>query len=131
MSEPASTASVSDPASLRVRRYVLGVLVEMLGMEGFIGATTATIGYRMMTVSAWDDAEAPKQVMRGGAHAEAMKNMMSGELATSGFTSVYTLERVNPVLLRCEACGSMSRGLEGGDGCSECGEPLPERPPYW
>ena len=28
-------------------------LVDMLKMEGFIGATTATIGTRMVTVSAW------------------------------------------------------------------------------
>ena len=104
---------------------------DMLGMKGFIGATTGVIGDRMITISAWDDADAPRQVMSHGAHAEAMKGMLSGEVATGGFTSVYTLERMNPYLLRCETCGKMNRGVEAGDDCKHCGATLPPREPYW
>lgn len=106
-------------------------LIDMLGMEGFIGATTGVIGDRMITISAWDDADAPRKVMSQGAHAEAMKGMLSGELATGGFTSVYTLARMNPYLLRCDVCGKMNRGVEGGEDCKHCGAALPERQPYW
>lgn len=121
----------NDEMAEKVKEGSRASLIDMLGMDGFIGATTAVIGKRMVTISAWDDADAPREVMRRGAHAEAMKGMLSGEVADGGFTSVYTLERMNPYLLRCDACGKMNRGVEGGEDCKHCGTALPERQPYW
>ena len=121
----------NEAGAEKVREGSRASLIDMLGMKGFIGATTGVIGDRMITISAWDDADAPRQVMSHGAHAEAMKGMLSGEVATGGFTSVYTLERMNPYLLRCETCGKMNRGVEAGDDCKHCGATLPPREPYW
>jgi steroid delta-isomerase-like uncharacterized protein len=113
----------------KVRDYSRQSLVEMLGMEGFVGATTGTIGGRMFTVSAWDTPEQPRQLMRGGTHKTAMQPFFAGEVATSGFTSVWVPARINPFWVRCDSCGRMSEGAEG-KACG-CGAALPAHPPYW
>ncbi|MEE4188702.1 MAG: ester cyclase [Roseobacter sp.] len=105
-------------------------MIDMLSMEGFIGATTSTIGTRMVTISAWDSPDAPRKMMSEGAHAEEQRKMLSGPVAQHGFTSVWTKERVNPFFLRCKACGKMSRGANDGREC-ECGEALHGPVPYW
>ncbi len=105
-------------------------LIDMLSMDGFIGATTAVIGKRMVTVSAWDSPEAPKQVMKQGAHSEEQKKMLTGTVAKHGFTSVWTKERINPFLMRCGSCGKMSRGENAARTC-DCGETLHGPVPYW
>jgi len=125
-----SLEALNDETAEIVREGSRAALVDMMGMDGFIGATTAKVGLRMVTISAWDDADAPRQVMREGAHAEAMKGMLDGSLAKAGFTSVYVKARVNPYLLRCEACGKMRREPAPGADC-DCGAKLPDRLPYW
>ena len=81
----ASTGSRSEPGAFsvtyleardgdavdKVREGSRASIIDMMSAEGFIGATTATIGSRMVTVTAWADADAPRKVMRQGAHAEA------------------------------------------------------------
>jgi len=121
---------LDDEAAEKIRESSRATLASMLEMDGFIGAVTASIGERMMTISAWDSADAPRQLMRGGPHAAASKAMMDGSLAKSGYTSVHVPVRVNPFLLRCGACGKMHRGPEPQASC-ECGATLPEQPAYW
>lgn len=133
--EPAAFAvtsleAIDDDAVLRVRAASRDSLIDMLRTPGFIGATTATIGRRMVTISAWDDADAPRRTMREGRHAEAMRAIPEGGTARHAFTSVWVKERVNPVYVRCEACGKMARGTEPGALCG-CGEALPDAMPYW
>lgn len=99
---------------------------EMLGMAGFLGFVGITIGDRMMTVSAWESPENPRQLMRGR-HAEAMKLFFGPELASGGFTSVWTPARVNTMWTRC-ACGRME---DSAKGVCACGATLPEAPAYW
>ena len=41
---------------------------EMAQIPGFISAVTARAGLRMFTMSAWEDVDSPKQLLRGGAH---------------------------------------------------------------
>jgi steroid delta-isomerase-like uncharacterized protein len=114
----------------RVRMGSRDSLIDMLKMEGFIGATTATIGTRMVTISAWTDAEAPRKVMKEGKHAEAQRMMFDGATAKAGYTSVWTKNRVNPSFMRCDACGKIHRGATPGSACS-CGAKLPDAVPYW
>ncbi|WP_428643089.1 hypothetical protein, partial [Roseibium sp.] len=66
---------LDDDAAQRVREASRLSLAEMLQMDGFIGATNAKIGNRMVTISTWRDAESSRFVMRGGTHAEAMREM--------------------------------------------------------
>lgn len=70
-----------DPSVEEVRNRSRDSLPDMLKMDSFIGATTASIGHRMVTVSAWSDPDAPRRVMREGHHAVAMKHFFDGRLA--------------------------------------------------
>jgi steroid delta-isomerase-like uncharacterized protein len=105
-------------------------LLDMLEMDGFIAATTATIGHRMVTISAWDSPDASRQVMKQGTHSKVMKGFYDGSVASFGYTSVWTKHRVNPVFVRCDSCGRMNREPAGNRLCS-CSAQLPEPAPYW
>jgi steroid delta-isomerase-like uncharacterized protein len=119
-------------AVARIREGSRASLIDMLKMDGFIGATTAVIGTRMVTISAWDKPESSRRVMKEGAHAEAQKGFYDGSLPRLGYTSVWTKHRINPYWVRCEACGTMRGRKEGETAmtCS-CGAPLPPPSPYW
>ena len=118
-----------DAHAEQVGDYSRQSMIEMLGMDGFIGVTTGKIGQRMFTVSAWDTPEQPRQLMRGGTHKAAMQPFFTGDLAASGFTSVWVPARINPFWVHCAACGRMSDGAT--DGRCGCGAALPDHPPYW
>lgn len=122
--------ALDEDAAQRVRAGSRDSLLDMLGMDGFIGATTVRIGNRMATVTAWKDAESSQAVMREGKHAEVMREMYDGSLASSGYTAVWTLMRDNGYMLRCPECGAMTRKAKDGDLC-KCGETLPPVPAYW
>ena len=115
-----------------VRQGSRASLMDMLKMDGFIGATTAVVGTRMVTISAWDSPEDSRRVMKEGAHSEAQKGFYDGSVASSGYTSVWTKHRMNPYWVRCNACGAMNRRKVGetSQACS-CGAALPEPVPYW
>ena len=102
----------------------------MLKIDGFIGAVTAVIGHRMVTISAWDKPETPRQVMRQGSHVSVMKSFHDGLLADHGFTSVWIKERMSPIYLRCDSCGTMNRN-PGAVGMCSCGAKLPPPRPFW
>ena len=65
----------------KVREGSRASLIDMLKMDGFIGATTATIGHRMVTISAWDSPEASRRVMRRHSLWDIQKKMYDGTLA--------------------------------------------------
>jgi heme-degrading monooxygenase HmoA len=106
------------------------IATEMLSMKGFLGFVGVTVGDRMLTISAWEDAEAPRQVMRGGRHAEAMKQFFGTELGGGGYTSVLVPERINTMWVRCPACQKMADHATRRGVCT-CGAALPEPIPYW
>jgi steroid delta-isomerase-like uncharacterized protein len=119
-----------DQAVVKVREGSRASMVDMLKMDGFIGATTAVIGHRMVTISAWDSPEASRRVMTEGAHATVMKGLYDGSLARYGYTSVWTKLRINPVQVRCDSCGKMNRAPDENRLCS-CGAKLPDAVPFW
>jgi steroid delta-isomerase-like uncharacterized protein len=119
-----------DAAVPLIREGSRASLIDMLKMDGFIAATTSTIGRRMVTVSAWDSPEASRRVMKEGTHASVMGGFYDGSLARGGYTSVWTKHRINPPMIRCEACGQMTRGPTPGEAC-HCGATLPDPLPYW
>jgi steroid delta-isomerase-like uncharacterized protein len=114
----------------KIREGSRASLIDMLKMDGFIGATTAVIGTRMVTISAWDKPEDSRNVMKEGKHAEAQRMMYDGSIARNGYTSVWTKHHINPAFMRCDACGKMNRGAGPGNMCS-CGAKLPDPAPYW
>lgn len=118
---PEEAKVVSDQARM--------VATELLQMKGFVGLVTAQIGDRMMTISAWETTEDPKQLMRGGQHGEAMKLFFGPEVALGGHTGVWSPARLNARLVRCRGCGNMA-DRERGDTCA-CGAKLGDAIAYW
>jgi steroid delta-isomerase-like uncharacterized protein len=106
------------------------VVQEMLAMNGFLGWVGATVGQRLMTITAWENPKDPRQLLAGGSHAEAMKKFFGTELASGGFTSVWVPERINARWVRCDACNRMTDHERSAGTCS-CGTKLPEPLSYW
>lgn len=113
-----------------VRDYSRQILTELMETPGFIGAVTSRTGLRLVTISAWSDKDAPAKFMRKGAHGSAMKTFFGGSIASSAYTSVWTLDRVSPYWVRCDACGSMIDPQKHRATCT-CGAQMPDHPPYW
>jgi len=106
------------------------IVGEMMSMHGFLGWVGVTVGPRMMTISAWESAKDPRQMLAGGAHADAMKKFFGTELAAGGFTSVWVPDRINTRWVRCGACHRMADHERSAGTCS-CGAKLPEPLAYW
>ena len=113
-----------------VAMHSSGVVEEMQSMNGFLGFVGVTVGQRMMTVSAWESAKDPRQLLAGGRHAEAMKKFFGTEIASGGFTSVWVPDRINTRWVRCGACQRMADHERSAGACS-CGASLPEPLAYW
>ena len=113
-----------------VARQSQGIVLEMLAMNGFLGWVGATVGHRMMTITAWESAEDPRQLLAGGTHAEAMKKFFGTELASGGFTSVWVPDRINARWVRCSSCHRMT-DHERSAGTCFCGTKLNDPLPYW
>lgn len=85
----------SDEEVQEIRDLSRQTVVEMLPMEGFIGWVGMIIGHRMLTVTAWESPDNPRQLLRGGTHQEAMGRFFGPELAAGAWTSVWIPERAN------------------------------------
>jgi steroid delta-isomerase-like uncharacterized protein len=114
-----------------VTRRAREVTREMAEMDGVIGAVLARDDERGYTVTAWEDPEDARQLMRGGTHKTAAGELLARDgVGAGGMTSVWTPERMNGRMLRCPECLEMTRDVEA-DTCPTCGAALPEAPPYW
>lgn len=104
---------------------------EMAEMDGVISAVFARDDERGYTITAWEDPEDTRQLMRGGTHRTAAGELLARDgLGASGMTSVWTLERMNGRMVRCTACLEMTYEVDAEE-CPRCGATLPETPPYW
>jgi hypothetical protein len=101
----------------------------MLKMRGFIGWVGAVIGHRMLTITAWENPEDVQQ-LRNGTHQKAMQEFFGREHYAAGMTSVWIPERINAMWVRCPHCDRKANYYREQGRC-ECGEMLPEHPPYW
>ena len=105
------------------------IATESLSMPGFIAFVGVTVGDRMLTISAWEDSDAPAQLMRGGTHSEAMKKFWA-DLSLAGYTAVFVPERMNTRWARCPTCGKMADHAKQ-NGICECGSRLTDPIAYW
>jgi steroid delta-isomerase-like uncharacterized protein len=113
-----------------VREQTRLTATEMLSMKGFIGLVTAIVGNRMLTISAWESADDPRQLIQGGQHSEAMKKFFGTELGAGGYTAVLVPERINTMWVRCASCQKMTDHAAENGMCT-CGATLPQPIPYW
>lgn len=102
---------------------------DMLGMEGFIGITTARLAGRGVTIAAWEKPENVAQIYTSPAHREAMKKFWPN-LSKGAFASVWIPHHINPLYVRCFVCNKMSDS-EKSAGVCECGAALAKTPPYF
>jgi hypothetical protein len=108
------------------------ILEELAKTPGFISAVLTTVGLKGHTITAWEDAEAPKQLLTAGPHREAMDRFFGSGLGVAGLTSVWVPARIGGQWIRCEACLQMQNRDRAGDQQQcRCGAPLPEPLPYW
>ena len=103
---------------------------EMLGMKGFISLVTAICGDRMLTISAWEHPDDPRQLMKGGEHGDAMKRFFGKELGGGGYTAVFVPERINTMWVRCPSCQKMV-DYSAKPGTCVCGATLQQSFAYW
>jgi steroid delta-isomerase-like uncharacterized protein len=106
------------------------VAMEMLAIPGFISWVGATVGDRMMTITAWESADAMAPLMKGGEHRSAVGRFFSPEIARGAATGVWIPARLNPRWLRCTECSKMVDS-ESSKGKCACGAALPTPLAYW
>ena len=114
----------------KVRDFTRQIMQELPETPGFLGLITAVVGDKMFSITAWDDADDAAKLMEGGTHKKAMNDFFSGNLGSAGLTSVWVPERINAMWVRCNSCDQMS-SYDKTEGKCQCGEMLPDPPPYW
>jgi steroid delta-isomerase-like uncharacterized protein len=119
----------SDEEVQRMRDYGRRIAAELAQMPGFLSLVTAWFGKRGYTMTAWEDVESPRRLLRAGAHREAMQAFFGSNFAEGGMTSVWVPHHINALWVRCNACGRLS-DYERDEGTCQCGQPLPHLP-YW
>ena len=113
----------------QLQAYSMPILAELAQMPGFISFTALFANNCGYTITAWEDAESASQMLRAGAHREAMQVFFGSEFAEGGMTSVWIPHHINALWVRCTACGRMSDYAQD-DGKCQCGQSLPHLP-YW
>jgi|SRR5579862_8313420 len=106
------------------------IAMDMLGMPGFISWVGATIGERMMTITAWESPDAMAPLMKGGEHRSAAARFFSPEIGRGASTGVWIPSRLNARWIRCAECSRMADSEKSQGKCG-CGAALPAPLTYW
>jgi steroid delta-isomerase-like uncharacterized protein len=120
----------SEQEADQVKLTAAAIGAELTGEPGFISWLGLEIGSRLYTITAWEDADAVAALMRNATHKEAIKQFFNADLGAAAATGVWRVHHLNPVRVRCASCGQMTVPAQC-DGACNCGQPLPESPPYW
>lgn len=113
---------------LAVRASSRKVATELLSKPGFISFVGVTVGDRMMTVTAWETADAMESTMKSGEHRAAVERFFSPEIARGGHTGIWAPLRLNKRWIRCQSCSKMIDATKSECGC---GAKVPEPIAYW
>jgi steroid delta-isomerase-like uncharacterized protein len=121
----------NEDEKLAIRESGRKISEEMLSIRGFISVVTATVGDRLMTITAWDNSDSMAPLMKGGEHRAAVGRYFQSELGgRGGMTGIWIPGRLNPRRVRCEECSKMAPVNDAGDRCS-CGATLSGPLAYW
>lgn len=118
----------SEADGQHLSEYTEKIVEETTQMPGFLGIMLSTIDNRGYTLTAWEDAEQPRLLLREGQHKESMKWFFGEEAGAFGMASVWKLHHMR-LMVRCSACRKVVDVEANRTACS-CGEPLPEPPPF-
>ena len=106
------------------------ILGELPDTPGFIGGIAANVGDRFLTVTAWEDSDAPFALIRAGSHRFAAVQFFGPDVYSAGWTGVWTPARLHALWVRCPACRKMVDHARARGQC-DCGAALPAAPAYW
>lgn len=120
----------SQEERLAVRESAGKIGQEMLSIPGFIAFLGASVGARMVTITAWESSDSMAPLMKGGEHRDVVRRFFAGELGRGASTGIWIPGRLNPRRIRCEVCSKMSPVSAPGDKCS-CGATLADPLAYW
>ena len=73
----------SDEEATEVKERGQQIAQEMMGMSAFISSALMSVAHRLITTTAWEDADAPKQMLTGGAHKAAMDRFFGSDFAAA------------------------------------------------
>lgn len=105
------------------------IATRMLRMPGFISWYGVIIGKRMLTLTAWENAEHVREIMRDETHRQGVKKVFQGDVAAAMHTGIWAPNHLNPLYQRCAGCGQLVN-VEQTDGCCSCGAALDQRPAW-
>lgn len=106
------------------------IATEMLSLPGFISMVAATVGDRLMTITAWEAPDSMAPLMTSGEHSEAVRRYFGPGVGRGGSTGIWIPGRLNPRRIRCEACSQAVISDGAPEKCS-CGASLPAPLAYW
>jgi steroid delta-isomerase-like uncharacterized protein len=111
-----------------VRAFSRPLAVELRQRPGFLSWTGVGIGNRLYTITAWEDEQAARQVVREPIHKQAVERFFHDDLGGALHSGLWSVHHLNPVWVRCASCRRVSDTTEA-DTCG-CGNRLP-RPSAW
>jgi hypothetical protein len=114
----------------QVRESSRKIAAELLSVPGFISIVAATIGDRMMTITAWDSPDSVAQLMKNSEHLSSIGRYYRDEIGRGGATGVWVPARLNPRRIRCTSCTTMAVA-DSAQGKCTCGATLPVPLVYW
>lgn len=123
--EPRSEAEADE-----VRLTAAVLATELVEQPGFLGWIGLEIGSRLYTITAWESADAVREIMRSGTHLTAVKRFLTEDFCAAGTTGVWSAHHLNPIRTRCPSCARLSDRAQSGDHCG-CDQPLPQIPEAW
>lgn len=119
----------SPAESAEVRAISRPLAAELRKLPGFLSWMGVGIGDRLFTITAWESEQAARQVMRQQLHQDAVKRFFAEDFGAAAHTGVWSVHHLNPRWQRCPACRRMT-DADDRDTC-DCGQQLPQAPPYW
>lgn len=120
----------SEAEAEEVKLTAAVIATELAKQPGFISWIGLEIGSRLYTITAWENVDAIREIMRNTTHLAAAKRFLSEDFGAAGTTGVWSVHHLNPVWTRCPSCARLTDRVRSGDLCG-CGQPLPQLPEYW
>lgn len=99
------------------------IVTALASEPGFIGFTSASVGGRNYTFTAWTSPEAAEaSLARTSAHNQAMARVYSEGFGGRGWTSMWQPHRLNKQFARCDGCARYVEFAHGATTATcECG----------
>ncbi len=119
----------SDAEVQQIRDVSRRIMSELAGMPGFLSFQGAVVGRRLTTVTLWESRDAARRLMREANHKHAAADMFGGSVGGAFHASIWGLERMGELWVRCAGCGAL-RNARTAPECG-CGAPAEERPAFW